>query len=103
MKKGIHVCAWSPLGAYKVFWGSNAVMENPILQEIAEARKKSVAQVQAYFIFQTIFNDNFELHCLEQTVLKALTVRQKVSFTYLKLSTNINTGKVYLDSLWRTH
>jgi diketogulonate reductase-like aldo/keto reductase len=46
MQKGIHVCAWSPLGAYKVFWGSNAVMENPILQEIAEARKKSVAQVQ---------------------------------------------------------
>ncbi|AES76190.1 aldo/keto reductase family oxidoreductase [Medicago truncatula] len=25
MKKGIHVCAWSPLGAYKVFWGSNSL------------------------------------------------------------------------------
>lgn len=46
MKKGIHVCAWSPLGAYNVFWGSTVVMENPILQKIAEARNKSVPQVQ---------------------------------------------------------
>lgn len=52
MKKGIHVCAWSPLGAYKVFWGSNAVMENPILQEIAQARKKSVAQIALRWIHE---------------------------------------------------
>ncbi|KAK2421757.1 methylecgonone reductase [Trifolium repens] len=51
-RKGIHVCAWSPLGAYKVFWGSNAVMENPILQEIAEARKKSVAQIALRWIHE---------------------------------------------------
>ncbi|CAJ2667260.1 unnamed protein product [Trifolium pratense] len=49
-QKGIHVCAWSPLGAYKVFWGSNAVMKNPILQEIAAARKKSVAQIALRWI-----------------------------------------------------
>lgn len=52
MNKGIHVCAWSPLGAYKVFWGSNAVMENPILQEIAEARRKSVAQIALRWIHE---------------------------------------------------
>ncbi|XP_004513337.1 methylecgonone reductase-like [Cicer arietinum] len=52
MQKGIHVSAWSPLGAYKVFWGSNAVMENPILQEIAEARKKSVAQITLRWIHE---------------------------------------------------
>lgn len=57
-QKGIHVSGWSPLGAYKVFWGSPAVMEDPILQEIAEARKKSVAQVQLIIVFQTISNDN---------------------------------------------
>jgi len=45
-QKGIHVSAWSPLGGYKLSWGSPTVMENPILREIAEARKKSVAQVQ---------------------------------------------------------
>lgn len=60
-QKGIHVSAWSPLGAYKVFWGSSAVMENPILQEIAEARKKSVAQVLFMITAETIFNDNYEL------------------------------------------
>lgn len=52
-QKGIQVSAWSPLGAYKVFWGSSAVMENPILQEIAVARNKSVAQVQL-ITFETI-------------------------------------------------
>ncbi|CAJ2679435.1 unnamed protein product [Trifolium pratense] len=45
-QKGIHVSAWSPLGGYNLSWGSCAVMENSILREIAEARKKSVAQVQ---------------------------------------------------------
>lgn len=44
-QKGIHVSAWSPLGAYKIFWGSGAVMENPILQDIATAKNKTIAQV----------------------------------------------------------
>ena len=44
-QNGIHVSAWSPLGAYKAIWGTNAVMESPILKEIASARQKSVAQV----------------------------------------------------------
>ncbi|KAG2385071.1 Methylecgonone reductase [Vigna angularis] len=35
-KQGINVSAWSAYGAYKVFWGSGAVMENPILQDIAK-------------------------------------------------------------------
>jgi len=67
MKKGIHVCAWSPLGAYKVFWGSNAVMENPILQEIAEARKKNVAQVQLILYFKL-----FSITTLNNLVLNKL-------------------------------
>jgi diketogulonate reductase-like aldo/keto reductase len=50
-QKGIHVSAWSPLGGNKLSWGSSAVMENPILREIAEAKKKSVAQVQLNIIF----------------------------------------------------
>jgi len=44
-QKGIHVSAWSALGAYKIFWGSGAVMENPILQDIAKAKGKTTAQV----------------------------------------------------------
>jgi len=38
-------------------------MENSILRKIAEARKKSVAQVQLIILFQIIFNDNYDL-CL---------------------------------------
>jgi len=44
-QKGIHVSAWSPLGAYKSVHGTNAVMESPILKEIACERQKSMAQV----------------------------------------------------------
>lgn len=44
-QKGIHVSAWSALGAYKIFWGSGAVMENPILKDIATAKGKTIAQV----------------------------------------------------------
>ncbi|KAE9588275.1 putative methylecgonone reductase [Lupinus albus] len=44
-KNGIHLSGWSPLGAYKALWGSNAVMENPILKEIAHSRHKNVAQM----------------------------------------------------------
>lgn len=51
-QKGIHVSAWSPLGGYKLSWGSPTVMENPILHEIAETRKKSVAQIALRWIYQ---------------------------------------------------
>ena len=44
-EKGIHVTAFSPLGARGTPWGSNRVMECPILKEIAEAKGKTVAQV----------------------------------------------------------
>ncbi|KAK1309063.1 hypothetical protein QJS10_CPA09g00296 [Acorus calamus] len=37
-EKGIIVCAWSPLGAYGAGWGSNTVMENSVVDQIAQAR-----------------------------------------------------------------
>lgn len=39
------VTAFSPLGAKGANWGSNLVMENQVLQEIAEKLGKTVAQV----------------------------------------------------------
>ncbi|XP_054812186.1 protein REDOX 2-like [Prosopis cineraria] len=51
-QKGIHVSAWSPLAAYGLRWGSNAVMENPVLKEIAEARKKNIAQIAVRWIYE---------------------------------------------------
>ena len=44
-KHNIHVSAWSPLGAPNTPWGSNVVIENPIIQEIAQKHGKTKAQV----------------------------------------------------------
>ncbi|GLJ48219.1 hypothetical protein SUGI_1018190 [Cryptomeria japonica] len=44
-KMKIQVCAWSPLGAPKTPWGSNVVMDNPVIKEIAQKHGKSTAQV----------------------------------------------------------
>ncbi|KHN43671.1 Methylecgonone reductase [Glycine soja] len=51
-QKGIHVSAWSPLGAYKSVHGTNAVMESPILKEIACERQKSMAQIALRWIYE---------------------------------------------------
>ncbi|XP_050287416.1 NAD(P)H-dependent 6'-deoxychalcone synthase-like isoform X5 [Quercus robur] len=42
---GIIVTAFSPLGAKGVSWGTNDVMDNEVLKEIAKTRGKTVAQV----------------------------------------------------------
>ncbi|XP_058105692.1 non-functional NADPH-dependent codeinone reductase 2-like [Magnolia sinica] len=49
---GIHVTAYSPLGAKGTPWGSNDVMDSPVLKEIAEARGKTVAQVALRWIYE---------------------------------------------------
>ncbi|KAK3415011.1 hypothetical protein EUGRSUZ_H00586 [Eucalyptus grandis] len=51
-EKGIHVSAWSPLGANGASWGSLAVMESPVLKEIAIARGKTVAQIALRWIYE---------------------------------------------------
>ncbi|CAL5184851.1 unnamed protein product [Lathyrus oleraceus] len=51
-EKGIHVSAWSPLGANGAVWGSLAVMESPILKEIATSLGKSVAQVALRWVIE---------------------------------------------------
>ncbi|KAI5060623.1 hypothetical protein GOP47_0025043 [Adiantum capillus-veneris] len=44
-RANIHVSAWSPLGAPRQMWGSPAVLDEPILQEIAAKLGKTPAQV----------------------------------------------------------
>lgn len=44
-EKGIHITAYSPLGAKGTLWGTNRVMESEVLQEIAKAKGKTLAQV----------------------------------------------------------
>ncbi|RWR75133.1 methylecgonone reductase-like protein [Cinnamomum micranthum f. kanehirae] len=51
-ENGILVSAWAPLGASGASWGSLAVMDSPILKEIAAAKGKSTAQVSLRWIYQ---------------------------------------------------
>jgi diketogulonate reductase-like aldo/keto reductase len=44
-KVNIHVSAHCPLGSFGTYYGSNAVMENTVIKEIAQSRGKTVAQV----------------------------------------------------------
>ncbi|OMO78178.1 hypothetical protein COLO4_24817 [Corchorus olitorius] len=43
-ESGILLTAYSPLGAKGTIWGSNKVMENEVLNEIAKAKGKTLAQ-----------------------------------------------------------
>lgn len=43
--KGIHVSAYSPLGAAGSYWGDNRVMDCDVLVDIAKHKAKTVAQV----------------------------------------------------------
>ncbi|XP_061358231.1 methylecgonone reductase-like [Gastrolobium bilobum] len=51
-ENGIHVSAWSPLGANGAQWGSLAVMDSPILKDIAFTVGKTVAQVALRWIIE---------------------------------------------------
>ncbi|KAL4278729.1 hypothetical protein GQ457_03G007690 [Hibiscus cannabinus] len=42
---GILVIGYSPLGASGTLWGSNQVLENEVLKEIADTKGKTVAQI----------------------------------------------------------
>lgn len=51
-ENGIHVSAWSPLGANGAVWGSLAVMDSPILKDIALTKGKTVAQVALRWLLE---------------------------------------------------
>ena len=53
----IIVTAYSPLGAKGTSWGTNDVMDNQVLKDIALARRKTVAQViLTTSLFSLFFN-----------------------------------------------
>ncbi|XP_027358269.1 methylecgonone reductase-like isoform X1 [Abrus precatorius] len=51
-EKGIHLSAWSPLGANGASWGTLAVMESPVLKDIAITTGKSVPQIALRWILE---------------------------------------------------
>ena len=44
-EKGIHIIAYSPLGASNTNWGDNRILGCDVLEEIAKAKGKTIAQV----------------------------------------------------------
>ncbi|KAL5553008.1 hypothetical protein UlMin_040409 [Ulmus minor] len=51
-EKGIIVAAYSPLGAKGSLWGTDRVMENEVIKEIADAKGKTIAQVCLRWLFE---------------------------------------------------
>ncbi|OMO60788.1 Aldo/keto reductase [Corchorus capsularis] len=51
-EKGIHVTAYSPLGAFKTSWGDNRILECDILEEIAKAKGKTTAQISLRWLYE---------------------------------------------------
>ncbi|KAF8395079.1 hypothetical protein HHK36_019019 [Tetracentron sinense] len=51
-EKGIHITAYSPLGAKGTLWGTDKVMECEVLKEIGDARGKTVAQVCLRWVYE---------------------------------------------------
>ncbi|KAL6187387.1 hypothetical protein ACLB2K_038786 [Fragaria x ananassa] len=50
--KGIHVTAYSPLGAARTKWGDNRVLGSDIIEEIAQAKGKSTAQISLRWVYE---------------------------------------------------
>ncbi|XP_010265124.1 PREDICTED: non-functional NADPH-dependent codeinone reductase 2-like [Nelumbo nucifera] len=89
-EKGIHVSAYSPLGAKE--WGFDVVLGNELLNEIAQAKGKSVAQIalrwgheQGVTLIPKSFNkgrlkQNFEIfdwQLTEEELQKIASIPQK--------------------------
>lgn len=66
--KDIIITAYSPLGAKGASWGTNLVLENEALKQIANVHGKTVAQVP-FYNFHCYFRYNFffvVVLCLKQ-------------------------------------
>ncbi|XP_057774713.1 non-functional NADPH-dependent codeinone reductase 2-like isoform X1 [Salvia miltiorrhiza] len=50
--KGILVVAYSPLGAFRTFYGSSRIMESEVLKQIAQTKGKTVAQVALRWAYE---------------------------------------------------
>ncbi|XP_062113193.1 D-galacturonate reductase-like [Humulus lupulus] len=50
--KGIHITAYSPLAGSGTKWGNNTVIECDVLQEIANAKGKTTAQIALRWVYE---------------------------------------------------
>ncbi|XP_050373781.1 D-galacturonate reductase [Argentina anserina] len=50
--KGIHITAYSPLGAARTKWGDDRVLGSDIIEDIAEAKGKTTAQISLRWVYE---------------------------------------------------
>lgn len=50
--KGIHVTAYSPLGAARTKWGDDRVLGSDVIEEIAVAKGKTTAQISLRWVYE---------------------------------------------------
>lgn len=50
--RGVHVTAYSPLGANNTKWGDNRIVESDVLADIAKAKGKTTAQVALRWAYE---------------------------------------------------
>lgn len=87
--KGIHIIAYSPLGAYNTIWGDNRVMECDVLNEIAKSKGKTTAQVISCLCFHLIVGSFFlsvfiSLFLLKRTLTPSILITSRGMFIFLK-------------------
>ncbi|KAF0929136.1 hypothetical protein E2562_016375 [Oryza meyeriana var. granulata] len=51
-REGVQLCGFSPLGAKGTPWGSAAVMDSDVLQEVAGAKGKTMAQICLRWLYE---------------------------------------------------
>ncbi|KAF8407538.1 hypothetical protein HHK36_006672 [Tetracentron sinense] len=112
-EKGIHVSAWSPLGANGAWWGTTAVMDSPILKDIAMAKGKTVAlrwiYEQGASVVVKSFNkgrmkENLQIfgdwELSEEDLNKISQIPQQRGFPGEELFVSANGPYKSLDELW---
>ncbi|XP_047326290.1 D-galacturonate reductase-like [Impatiens glandulifera] len=51
-EQGIHITAYSPLGANGTMWGDNRILDSDIITDVAKAREKTPAQVALRWVYE---------------------------------------------------
>ncbi|KAI3734175.1 hypothetical protein L6452_13639 [Arctium lappa] len=62
----ILLTAYSPLGAFSNPWGHNRVMESDVLQDIAKAKGKTIAQVSLRWLYEQGVSFVVKSFCIER-------------------------------------
>ncbi|KAL2322111.1 hypothetical protein Fmac_026490 [Flemingia macrophylla] len=106
-EKGIILTAYSPLGAAGSMWGSNNVVDNELLKEIAVTHGKSIAQVSLRWLYEmgvTIAVKSFNKERMKQNLEIfdwSLTQDDYEKIDRIKQKQMANNGPVtFIADLW---